>query len=192
MTEMTPQQDRPIVGLPPGASTDLETVAEALSCVKVPGHRVREVCPWPDSSSVDRAISAGDLVVLREGDSDRLVIAPDAMEAVVSGIGPRRTRDSVLKGVSCRALLLSVQGFAAYLEGEHAMTAVAAMRPHPSEGTVYTIGGAARSFPPSLPGRDIIVTLWARVRDAALAVDADERQQIDSEIATGRDPFPGP
>lgn len=168
----------PVAGHPRSGEVDPDALSKAFDDLWVPDHAVPGICPWPDAAAVSRAIAGGQLLVIGRPGVYQVTITPAARDAL--------TRDPAGRGrmfTPERALLMeadragkhaTLTQFAAYLRTEHRrITALAVMRPQ-------------------RPGRDVIITLWEQVRDAARAADKAARAWYQAELEAGRDPFDGP
>jgi hypothetical protein len=167
-----------VEGHPRSGEVDPDGLQEVLCALHVPRHAVAGVCPWPGEHMIDRAIRDGHLAILSDDDLFRVVITPQAKDALArppawpdARFNPGRELAAEARRACQYATLVP---FAAYLRAEFGnITALAMM--HPRE-----------------QGRDIVLTLWSQVRRAALAAGKAERAWVQAEYDAGRDPFPGP
>lgn len=149
----------------------------------MPDEAVPGICPWPDPEAVDRAIRDGELVVADEDDLARVVITSEARDALARPPAwrtPLEFNAAAELGKTARhdgRLAVLASQFAVCLWGE--------------DNFHYTMTAVMR--PSDEPGRkDIVITLWSQVRDAAIAAGREARDRAQAEYDAGRDPFPGP
>jgi hypothetical protein len=170
----------PVTGHPRSGEISPDDLEKALGNLLIPAHAVPGICPWPGTVAADRAIAAGQLVVIDDDRLARVVITPDARDAVTRppNWGSARFDPAAeLRKTALRARRHAVlTRFAVCLWAEHGhYTMTAVMDPEPGPGK-----------------RDVVITLWSQVRDAAMAADQAERAWARTEYAAGRDPYDTP
>ncbi len=170
----------PVTGHPRSGEISPDDLEEALGDLLVPAHAMPGICPWPDTKAADHAIAAGQLAVIDDDRLARVVITPDARDAVIrppNWSSARFDPANELRKTALRARQHAVLApFAVCLwadNGHYTMAAV--MRPDPEPRK-----------------RDVVITLWSQVRDAVRAADQAERERARAEYAAGRDPYDTP
>jgi hypothetical protein len=171
----------PVTGHPRSGEISPDDLEDALHDLLVPEHAVAGICPWPDPPAADRGVAAGELTVIDEDDLARVLITADARDALTcppAWDSSRFDPDLTLRATARRARQYAVLvPFAVCLWADnYRYTMTAVMRPDP---------GTSRK-------RDVVITLWSQVRDAARAADKAEREWAAAEYAAGRDPYPTP
>ena len=160
----TASENLDIAGHPRSGHVDPELVSDALRDVFVPGHAVRDLCPWPDAQAREEAVASGDLVryPALPGAED-VTVSPRAAEAL-QAVQPQEI-------VHRAAQHLVARSFSAWVTGDgHHLAAVAGFRFDDGPMVASGLGNG------TVPGTSIVLVLWDEVRDEALAAAAAYEQ----------------